>query len=49
MHEYRRVRAEVGRTGDEKLYVDFEQRYLADLEARYPQAERGAREARLWR
>jgi hypothetical protein len=46
VHEYRRVRAEAERTGDETLYADFERRYLADLEARYPQAERRARAKR---
>ena len=27
IHEYRRVKAEVERTGDDNLYVDFQRRY----------------------
>ena len=30
IHEYRRVKAEVERTGDETLYADFQRRFKED-------------------
>jgi hypothetical protein len=35
IHEYRRVKAEVERAGDDSLYVDFQRRFIADMRKRY--------------
>ena len=35
-HEYRRVAAEVERTGNESLFADYERRFLASLALLYP-------------
>jgi hypothetical protein len=34
--------------GDQGLIDDFGRRFMADLERRYPRAERRAREAKIW-
>jgi hypothetical protein len=34
-HEYRRVKAEVERTGDDSLFVDFQRRFKQDEADRY--------------
>ena len=35
-HEYRRVAAEVERTGDQSLFADYQRRLLASLALLYP-------------
>jgi hypothetical protein len=35
-HEYRRVRAEVERTGDESLFADFQRRFKKAERERWP-------------
>ena len=35
IHEWRRVKAEHDRTGDDKLFEDFERRFLEDKRKRY--------------
>lgn len=34
IHEYRAVKAEVERTGDDSLFADFERRFIADMRKR---------------
>ena len=36
VHEYRRVKAEVDRTGNESLYADFQRRFLQAQALLYP-------------
>ena len=36
IHEYRRVKAEVERTGDDSLYADFQRRYKKAESERWP-------------
>jgi hypothetical protein len=36
IHEYRRVKAEVERSGDDCLYVDFQRRYKRAERERWP-------------
>ena len=40
VHELRRVRAEVERTGDETLFADFQRRFKRALHERWPSAQR---------
>ena len=36
VHEYRRVKAEVERTGNDALFADFERRFLQAMALLYP-------------
>jgi hypothetical protein len=47
IHEYRRVKAEVERTGDDSLYADFQRRFLETMRRRFPEVGRRANEAKL--
>ena len=46
IHEYRRVAAEVERTGNQSLFADFQRRFLMALALLYPPETHVAGEAR---
>ena len=47
IHEYRRVKAEAERTGDDSLFADFQRRFLEAMRRRFPEVGRRANEAKL--